>query len=293
MDEFKSYEYTSARGQKNLLGPGDRDDPTFSFYTVKNGTPTVLCDVKYVLPPDSKWAGGLPNFRAKSWPVGSVRPDYVLTSPVDGLAQLHPPVTPDKLLCGPGQATIHGQEWPEITIEVPAASGFGQVGQGCVVQLVTSERHIYRNVPPPPPPPAQPYVSQFEFKVTGALDNSFPYPYGVTLWSLPNKGLFIDSPFEWLTFDPNDGGGTDWHLLTVADSFETWAMYKPPQVGSQGTTWIPIAKYTWNWSGTADKQSGAWQLTAYSHPTHSAPAQNFMHPTWSQYVTGSTWVPVP
>jgi hypothetical protein len=55
-----------------------------------------------------------------------------------------------------------------------------------------------------------------------------------------------------MEIDPNDGGGNNWITSKAIDSFKTWVMYKPPAVGSQPVTWIPMSSYTWHWNGTAN-----------------------------------------
>ena len=124
-----------------------------------------------------------------------------------------------------------------------------------------------------------------------ALDTDFPYPFGTGVWNLPGLGQFEDSPSNSLNWYPASGGGNDWYYTRASDSFQTWAMFKPPSKDSQPTTWIPMASYTWSWNGTAEKQGGQWTLTASggSGAQYQA-AESFNHPEWN-YFSPSPFTP--
>jgi hypothetical protein len=186
-----------------------------------------------------------------------------------------PPNSPTSFIFGPNPPTQPGQSWADVTFKLPPP--FTQAGEGCFVQLITANRHIYRNVPPPPPN----YYSHFTYQKTGALDSGFPYPYGSGIWNLPGNGQFQDSPTQPLSLNLNDGGGNNWYLSTANDSFQVWAMFKPPSAQGQPTEWIPMALYTWSWNGTAQKQGGQWQLTGAG--SASKPAESFVHPEWNSF----------
>lgn len=158
-------------------------------------------------------------------------------------------------------------------ITVPAP--FTQVGQGCFVQLITANRDLYRNTGPG-------YYSHFIYRASNALDTAYPYPYMTGAWNLPGSGRFVDVPSQGLVWNPGDGGGGDWYKAVANDSFKVWLMFRPPAVAGQGTTWIPLASYTWYWSGTAERQEGSWVLTQ-PDSGNSIPGDEFMHPTWNTF----------
>jgi hypothetical protein len=106
-----------------------------------------------------------------------------------------------------------------------------------------------------------------------------------SLWNLPATGYFEDSPGVALTWDPEDGGGANWDEHSASDSFECWAMFRPPSNGGQPTEWIPMLKITWKWAGKVVKQNGQWVLV----PTISksgiivTPFEVFEHPQWTTF----------
>ena len=264
LGEFKDY----VPGQKFTLSTTDKDDPEFSFYTVKKGTATVKCNLKYVLPANSKFAGGLPDFQAKSWQVESVRPKANGGDVATTAVYLYS----DRFgLVSPAQ---DGIKWPDV--EITDLSPFPDEGQGCFAQLVTTSRHIYRNT-------SGNYPSHWMFERNGALDYSFPYPFGSGVWILPSKGQFVDSPWQPLSLNLTDGGGNDWYSSTANDSFKTWVMFKPPSKDGQPTVWIPLHRLEWSWDGAAAKQSGIWSLTS-SSVNADTPLEDFFHPEWTQVV---------
>jgi hypothetical protein len=93
----------------------------------------------------------------------------------------------------------------------------------------------------------------------------------------------VDSPAQSFTWNPGDGGGNNWYEANANDSFKVWAMFKPPSVQSQPTTWIPMAKYTWQWSGAAEKQGGTWVLTASGGGNDGQPVDSKEHPEWTTF----------
>ena|ERR1041384_5565678 len=95
----------------------------------------------------------------------------------------------------------------------------------------------------------------------------------------------LTSHVQYLYHSPGDSGGINWDNASATDSFVTWVMYMPPSVQNQPTTWIPLARYTWKWNGTATKGTG-WSLT--SSPTSGQGSNNdlnldfFEHPGWTK-----------
>lgn len=226
----------------------------------------VKCDLTLTLPEDSRFAGGLPSFQAKAWLSDSVWPSVESGELPEGPVALYPGF----FACGStGQ---EGQEWKDVVIAVP--SPFGQAGQGCFLQLISADRHLYRHT-------TEGYFSHFKYQRTDALDVGFPYPFDGA-WYLPSTGRFYDSPKQLLYRLQDDGGGTDWYLGTASDSFRTYLMYRPPIVGNQSTVWVPLSRISWGWRGTAEKSSGNWQLTLHGK---DPPIQERLtsHPSWNQY----------
>jgi hypothetical protein len=261
---FKNYQYshatTTSIGKKNLHSRSDVQQSTYAFFTVKDGTITANCALTFALPTNSLWAGGLPNFTAKSPPVESVRPTFVDWVVADGVVNLQA----SAFQFGAAGAGTNGQEWSKV--EYSLLAPFPQEGKGAFCQLITADRHLYRTV-------SGSYYTHFiknPWNNLKSLDQAFPYPGTLPAggeWNLPAKGAGYDSPYQPLTYNANDGGG------------------KPlPAVQGQSTTWIPMARYTWSWYGTAEKQSGVWVLTTPTtgHGKHGEPVVWYDHPEWTR-----------
>jgi len=62
-------------------------------------------------------------------------------------------------------------------------------------------------------------------------------------------------------------------------------MYRPPSKDSQPTTWIPMARYTWYWSGTATLESNGWVLSndAGGNNNGGQGVAHDVHPTWTRF----------
>jgi hypothetical protein len=279
--DYKDYTHTNTLGALILNTATDAVQPTYSFYTVKNGTISLKCDIQLALPPGAHWAGGLPAFTAKSRPITSVRPEISFSPVIDGAVNLWPlaPAVPTMFAftANPTNLVTDGQEWKNVVIAAPAP--FAQAGYGCFVQLITADREIKRNT-------SAGFFPRFIFTSSDALDAAFPYPFSSGQWMLPSAGRFVDNPSQGLSWNAQDNGGTDWYYSRAADSFKVWAMFKPPSVDGQGTTWVPVDKYTWKWNGTAEMQNGAWVLTAKDGGWITTPADSTVHPTWTQFSPG-------
>lgn len=277
-DPFKNFTWSNNNGDKVDLLTSDYKQSTLGFYTVKDGTSKVLCSFKVTLPSGSLSAGGLPNISAESKPIISVRPEYINWTLQSGTVFLYN----NAIWCGPGGGSPEGQDWSNVEFRLPAP--YQQVGQGSFCLLITPTRDLYRYVVPPGG-----YTHFIKDGPQGvqALDKNFPYNVGNNyLWTISGKGAGHDSPSNPLTLS---AANTDyWYQSTADDSFETWAMYKPPSHASQPTVWIPMAKYTWDWSGDATRSSAtsAWSLTKQD-PNPSSPGVNYVHPEWNLF----SWSP--
>lgn len=272
---FKSYTHTSGLGKKYLHSRTDKEQQTYPFFTVKKGTITVKCDITFAAPPEGvKYAAGMSPFTAESWPVDSARPELTKGDVTSGYVALWPsPATPTGFIFGPNPPTQNGQDWSGVTYTIP--SPFAQAGQGCFVQLITANRNMYRYAPPN-------HYTHFTYQTAASLDTAYPYPFGTGLWNLPGSGQFIDSPAVSWDWDPGDGGGHDWYSASANDSFQVWAMFQPPSQDGQPTTWIPMARYTWSWNGSASKVGGQWAL-ASSGSNVVKPDEFFEHPEWNTF----------
>jgi hypothetical protein len=94
------------------------------------------------------------------------------------------------------------------------------------------------------------------------LDHEYPYAR--------NKFEFNDSP----------GSECDGFIETsVDDSFETWFMWKPSGTDS---IYVPLAKFTWDWGGTATQNNGAWPA-APANPKQPDPkfSDTTVYPEWT------------
>ena len=154
------------------------------------------------------------------------------------------------------------------------------MGQGCFCQLINADRNLYRSLTQQGVNMHAPtHFIKNPYNALQTLDTYFPLP---SVWTLPAKGSDGDSPSELLSW--NVPYTDHWTLSTANDTFETWSMYKPPPVGTQRTTWIPMARYTWAWKGTAtwNAQYGRWDLTnIIPSGKISEPVAYSVHPAWN------------
>lgn len=288
VEAFKDYVTGTYLGKKYPLLDHDKRQSVFNFYTNKNGETQVVCDFKFVLPGGARFEGGLPDFQVKSKAIHSVRPEYVdsevvpNTNATGGVILREPD---DFIFFDP----LEGQEWKDVQFSVPLP--FSQVGEGRFVQLITADRNIYRTVTNP--------LARTRFRNivwsspilwlygTGqeALDTSFPPPQALAPdWNLPDKGRLIDSPSQKL-FISSLNYTAHWFKATAIDSFQTWALYKPPQKDGQPTVWIPIVRYKWTWGGVAERipyPSGQWILSSFSGQVTQQPAPTSDFPEWER-----------
>lgn len=272
---FRNYVHSTALGKKHSHTQLDFQQPTFSFYTTKHESLFAQCNLVFKpAPAGSRYEGNLPNFTTKSWLMTSSRPVVTgLTGRVhDGLIQNYPQSNPYWHIFGPGPITSDGQVWSGVTFD--PEEPFAHVGEVCFVQLCWLNRDLWRHA-------QQGYYFHFVYDCTKALDVNFPYPFGSGIWALPGSGVFLDSPRNWLDWQPGDGGGTDWYQSEIIDSFETWAMYRPPSVDGQPTTWIPMLRYKWGWSSVTEKLNGVWTPPSGSGGATAMPAEHFDHPEWN------------
>lgn len=269
---FRNYVHTTSLGKKYLHTKADKSQPVFSFYTANKGSLLVECEMEFGPAAEGeRYEGGLPAFTARSREIESVRPTVTDTQPATGTVSLYPTMF---MFGGIPETPIeHGQEWV-VTIQVDPP--FTQAGQGCFVQLITANRELLRN-------PLNGRPSRFVYSTTGALDTGFPYPFLSGVWNVSGSGRFVDSPFQGLGWDPGDGGGTDWYRSSANDSFQVWAMYRPPSVQNQPTTWIPLRRYTWQWSGVAERIEGVWYLTSSGGGVVMDPDDLTIHPEWTTF----------
>ena len=125
-----------------------------------------------------------------------------------------------------------------------------------------------------------------------AIDTGMSYQFG-TPWSISGKGSGVDSPAQPLTL--NVPFTHTWYRSKASDTFQTFAMYRPPPaVGSQPTTYIPIARYTWAWHGEATRtqipntnQFNPWQLVSSGGGASGAAREFFDHQSWNGISPGT------
>lgn len=284
VDVFKDYFTTDTVGVRTLLEGSDRTQSISHFYTNKDATTRVLCDLVIQFPQGAKLAGGPPYFQAKSKEIHSVRPQFEGSELVTGSVWLDLAggrftfgYDPTSTNSGPGQV------WREVQYKVPAP--FDQVGDGCFVQLITADRHLWRTIAPQGQGPI--HFIKHPHNAVEALDTSFPYGLPGSLpmmWSLPGKGRFEDSPSQPLFW--NAPYTQWWYRSTADDTFRTWAMYRPPQKDGQPTVWIPMAEYAWAWGGVAERNPypyGPWGLVSSYGLETQTPAHTFDFPEWNKF----------
>lgn len=275
-DPFKSYTYGSI-GKRHNHSADDLKLVTLEFYSNANGSGQVTCSFKVTQPTGVKFEGGLPDATAKSKQIESVRPDFVEWHIADGTVT---GFFPDLFSFFTDGNADYGQHWYDV--EYSLSGGFGQVGQGAFCQLITPERHVFGTVSSTSPPIdfvlLNPNTGQGANGIQ-ARDHVFPYAVGpAPLWTISGKGEAGDNPSQ-PTSVPNQN--LNWTKSTAHDTFEAWAMYKPPQKGDRTTTWIPMAKYTWQWRGTATNTANGWNLTGTTPSGLTSPrVTTNIHPEW-------------
>lgn len=287
IDPFKNYTFGSV-GKRWPLEDADKVNSSFRFYSNLGATTKVVCDIMFVPPVDPeevKFAGGLPAFHAESKDIESVRPTKVKWDVNVGTVKFLPNSTNPAVIEFAGDANSNnGQEWLNVTFNVPG--GFEQEGKGCFCQLITAKRYLLRELDPLRPPGN--YYSHFQNILynTEAVDTGFPYtipppPPTVPIWDLPALGSSVDSPNQPLSLSMP---WTEyWKESTADDSFKTWMMYMPPPKDGQPTTWIPIARYTWNWQGSATKssQTAPWVQGVFNGVANLPAVLSVTHPDWT------------
>ncbi len=272
-DPFKDYIYGAVGERKELLA-ADKNQSAFNFYTNEDGTTRVKCDFRFVVPAGARYEGGpLDNplgFTAYSKVVSSVRPGYVFWGVNDGTVQLF---TNSFQFAGVAGVSTNGQQWFDVDYNVP--SGFGTVGHvGAFCQLINADRNLYRTAPSQG---AYTHFIKNPHNAVPTLDVSMPYPSG-TWDAYAQLGTGYDSPYQPLT---DIAPLNLWYLSTASDTYESFAMYKPPSVDSQPTTWIPMGYYTWRWRGTATLGQSGWVLSGTTPSGKDLePFERHVHPTW-------------
>lgn len=277
-DPFKDYTFGSVGERKPIL-LADQKKQEFLFYSNKSGGTKITCDVSLILPSNSTWvddskpAGSAPGMIAKSVSIDSERPEFKQAWDIQTGV-----VAKGASAFGFGGASGHpnGQDWSGVDYKMP--TDFGRVGQGCFCQLITADRHKYRTVTS-----TGKYV-HFIKETTNqqqAVDMMLPYYYGA-VWNIKDStGTGYDSPSQEYGISPDDGFTDQWTKSTAADSFETWAMFRPPAKDGMKTTWIPIASYTWKWGAVATNGQNGWSLTGDYGTILQLPKENFVHPSWT------------
>lgn len=122
-------------------------------------------------------------------------------------------------------------------------------------------------------------------------------------WSIsgsgPTLGAGGDSPFQ--RCEPSlvngDPGGIDWRSSTANDQFDTWTMYRPPEVGNYPTVWVPVQTIHWAWSGSASVHTDAngnvgldnqgnpqWYFAPPKADPAGNPSNTVLFPTWTTVI---------
>ena len=237
---FKNYDPTLPSNQLTLLTAADLTAASPSFYDSAAETVSATCAVTLVAPDGTK----LP-LTVKSKDISVLKPTVTAWGITTGFVQPKPNAVgvwglePD-----PSTTNSDGETWANVTIVVPSPF---VGGQGTFTQLLTPDRETYTGTTPTPTVPNNNQIG---------LDGSFEYG---SPWTVPAMGNDVDSPAITIS-----GGNPNNTLtkLTAHDILKTWVMYNPPAVGSQNTVWVPLANYTWSWSGTVSWLNNQWTLTA-------------------------------
>lgn len=253
------------------------------FYTKRDGTVKVAATATVQFPDSTT---GTVN--AESKPVQSKRPivDHwnILTGYV-GWASGPGGVGASSVLSGDdlilrgysaddtGGTARRGQDWKAL-VSVPAPFT-GQTmftgGNMAWAQIVKAERHSFFNSAPTDRP--------FERNGVEGLDAAFPYANHTFLVEV--EGESGDSPYQ-----KKQG-----YKVTAADLFQTWLMFRPNPVSTnQQTVYIPLEKYEWSWSGTAQVTGVSpnveeiWQIISASGPGPTMKSNTYDFPIWTAKV---------
>ena len=273
-DTFKTYNPTLASNQFVALAGTDFSQPTLSFYDKKKESVAVSCSAKVLMP-----NGTIVTVTAKAPKIQFQKPTLTRWDIATGFVQLYQEDQNGQQYwgLGPDPAVVpsedYGEQWKNVTITVPSPFAGGQ---GCFAQLITPDRNQYTFADP------NTAVAIGNDNGVQGLDGIFPYDHNAP-WTVPAAGKDGDSP---AILALRVASNTSIAKTTANDSFKTWVMYMPPAVGSQGTVWIPLKSYTWNWSATVSWMNNQWTLTSGT-PANAAANPNYTssdetkHPTWN------------
>ena len=136
-----------------------------------------------------------------------------------------------------------------------------------------------------------------------------PPPTSVIVTKSCTASVTVATPIAAGKYDTGMGksGGVSWspggnntaegyqgyNTVAVHDKFSTWVMYMLPAVSSQGTIWVPLQSYSWDWSFTGQWLNSQWTETAASPATaaddpHYKPTGVMnIPPQWSLIQTNS------
>lgn len=179
-----------------------------------------------------------------------------------------------------------GQLWTEAKARV---NSFGMIGICCFCQLITATREFRREVSPP-----LSTIFQNDYYGQTVLDNGAPNNLVYTppniaqnkipTWQLGAKGRMSDSPGQSYSLDSSN----NWIFSEAVDQMETWFMYRPPSVDSLSTVWIPLAKYSWGWSGQVSRPNPnvQWSQLSGSGSQTSHWTSTFEFPVWTNRLQG-------
>ncbi len=274
---FKNFFYGNTGGKVDLAA-SDLQLPQFKFFTVDRGDITISSDF-IVDPPSGTTTDGNPlSFHLSETAIESVRPTLESWTIESG------DVTEwlnERFGYGPPQLKP-GQKWTNVRATL---SDFPTNGDCGFAQLINAKREfrriagsnessIFRN------------YNYNEY----VLDNGLPYwPSSKGLsetvtWPIGANGEFSDSPNQTFSLDSNNV----WISSTANDSFQTWVIFKPDPKDQMLTTWIPLAKYTWQWSGevSREKPQDQWSDVSGSGANSNwSDSKDF--PFWSASLNGT------
>lgn len=278
-DPFKNYIYGSI-GDRIELADSDKQQSTLAFYSNLEGSGKVTCAFNVTQPTAARMEGGLPGVTTESKVVESVRPAFDHWEVRDGEVALE--TASNRFIFRANTTATSGQQWLDARFSLPAP--FQQVGQGCFCQLITADRTLTRSITPQGIANGAPTDFSNVFQGQQAVDTGYPYQFGTT-WSLPSNGSGLDNPFQPLTLPRNYT--ESWLTSFANDTFETWAMYRPPSKDGRDTTWIPMAQYSWKWGGTATWNNGQWSFVQSASGFNGQPLGNTDHPEWTAVSPGA------
>lgn len=147
-------------------------------------------------------------------------------------------------------------------------------GKWAWLQLVTPSRSCRKN--------STNTVINHPLNGQSGLDQNFPYlPHND-----PRPGERSTNETHVFYDAPTTGLYPSFSRATVNDSFVLYLMFKP---SGENSKYVPIRKYSWNWTAnaTGNEETGQW-TTAPSPAVENGQEETSDHPSWDKVIKSTT-----